>query len=350
MGARMSEDHLDRETAVSFELTETGVKAAAKSRLVAAFDRFGGSVFDAASAHIEARTAKRRAKTDGEVKLIETISQYGVERLGAHPEEAERAFQRHFRKVLKEQENTDGVMQAALEDLRNNPPDEEASQNEEPLSEEFLDRMEGYSATASTEELRHRWGRVLASEIRKPGTFSGKVLRVVDELDSETALHFEKVAKHRLSGLLPKALIGEIPYNVLTNLVLAGLIVEPGIAGQIVYFDDVQDDERNSLKFLAISGVGAVSFPATSPVKPGNQKDAALTLSNDKAALPCFLLTDSGQAIASILPDQQFSALAAYAQKLAECDALDWVRMYRPHGNGFQLIGKISEKNPPTEA
>src|SRR5690606_4389133 len=152
-----------------------------------AFDRFGGSVFDAASAHIEAHTAKRRATTDGEVKLIKTISQYGVERLVAHPEEAERAFQRHLWKVRKEKENTDGVMQTALEDLRNNPPDEASAQNEEPLSEEFLDRMEDYSARASTDDLRQRWGRVLASEIRKPGTFSGKVLRVVDELDSEAA-------------------------------------------------------------------------------------------------------------------------------------------------------------------
>lgn len=149
----MPEDHLDKEISVPAELTDHGVKAGAKSRFLAAIDRLGGAVVDIANAYLEAPAEKKRATTEGEVKLIETAVQYGVERLGSDPKQAKRAFEHHLRKVLKEQENADEVMQAALDDLRNNPPDEASSEDETPLSEEFLDRLEGYSATASAEGL-----------------------------------------------------------------------------------------------------------------------------------------------------------------------------------------------------
>jgi hypothetical protein len=42
----MVEDHLDKETSVSVDLTETGVTAKAKSRLVAAIDRLGGNLLE----------------------------------------------------------------------------------------------------------------------------------------------------------------------------------------------------------------------------------------------------------------------------------------------------------------
>ena len=43
------EDHLDKATSVSLELTESGVKAKAKSRFVAAVDRFGGNLVESRS-------------------------------------------------------------------------------------------------------------------------------------------------------------------------------------------------------------------------------------------------------------------------------------------------------------
>jgi len=152
----MKEDHLDKETSVSAEITDKGIKAGAKSRFVAAIDRLGGAVVDMANAHVEGHAERRRAKTEGEVDLIKAATRYGVEQLGADPALAERAFQKHFRKIVREQDNTDAVLREALEDLSANPPDEASSSNQAELSEEFLDRLEDYSATASTNELRKR--------------------------------------------------------------------------------------------------------------------------------------------------------------------------------------------------
>jgi hypothetical protein len=47
-----------------------------------------------------------------------------------------------------------------------------------PLTEEFLERFERYAQEASTKKLRQKWRRALSSEIREPGRFSLRVLRI----------------------------------------------------------------------------------------------------------------------------------------------------------------------------
>jgi len=295
---------------------------------------------DMANAHVEGHAERRRAKTEGEVDLIKAATRYGVEQLGADPALAERAFQKHFRKIVREQDNTDAVLREALEDLSANPPDEASSSNQAELSEEFLDRLEDYSATASTNELRKRWGRVLASEVRKPGAFSGKVLRIVDEMSSETALQFEAIVKHRIERLLAKSLVGKLEYNVRTNLVLADLIVEPGLGGQIRYFSEVTDRTGQELWLLEFPGTGALSIPRESKVGPDGSEMSALTFADGKPAVPCYLLTDVGEAIATILPDQQHATLAAYAEKIADANKVDWIRQYVVWGKDYRQISE----------
>lgn len=333
------DDHLDKETSISAEVTKAGVKAGAKSRLVAAIDRLGGAVVDLVVAHIEAPAERKRARTAGEVKLIETIAQYGVEQLGANPDEAERAFQRHFRKVLKEQENADGVMRAALEDLHENPPNEASSNDETPISEEFLDRLEGYSATASSEDLRKRWGRVLAAEVRKPGTFSGKVMRVVDELDSETALIFEQIAKHRIGTILPKTMTGELSFDEQSSLVLSGLLVEPGL-GQIVSFRPYSTEGFWSFGNVE---VGLVTFPLAVKVTRERDETEPVFISADGPAFSCYVLTPEAKAICSIIEDRQFEALSEYAAKLNNSLNVPGVRLWL--GDGKQYL-PYSELTP----
>lgn len=314
----MEKDHLDKETSVSAEITASGINAGAKSRFVAAVDRLGGALVDVVSAHVEGHASRRRAKTESEVDVIKAITQYGVEHLGSDPARAERAFQKHFQKVLREQENSDAVLREALEDLSSNPPDEASSANETELSEDFLDRLEHYSAAASTDELRKRWGRVLASEIRRPGTASRKVLRLIDELNSGIALKFESIAKYRIGKILPKALVGELDYVVETNLFISGLIIGAGMGGQIVYFSEVEDGKGGKSLSLGFGRVGALSIPRDSKIAKGTEILALTTNIRGEIGVTCYVLTDEGEAIANILPDLQQEALAAYAAKIAE--------------------------------
>ncbi len=190
----MPEDHLSNEVHLSAELTETGVKAAAKSRALSSFDRLVGSFADVGSAYFEGVSGRLRARAEGERQLIEAVAKYGVERIGADHEFAHRALENHFKKIAQQQINKDAVVSVALDDLRDQPPsDEAANTGPNELDEEFLSRFEMYAEGASTEQLRERWGRILAGEIRKPGTFGPRVLRITDELDSVTASELHPV-------------------------------------------------------------------------------------------------------------------------------------------------------------
>ncbi|MDG4676174.1 DUF2806 domain-containing protein [Shinella sp. 838] len=326
----------DNETSLSVALTETGVEAKAKSRFIAAIDRLFGSVADWARSHIDARTEVRNAKTRGEVQLIETVTQYGVEKLGADPDRAERAFDRHFRKVLSEQENLDAVVREAADNLKISPPTETQSNDERTLSQEFLDRFETYAATASTDELRQRWGRVLASEVKTPGTFSPKVLRVVDELDSKAALLFENVSRNSIDGVIPICLSGELPYSSTRSLVNAGLIEDPGFEGQIRMFRQLSAND-GELHFVLPFSKGAVVIPVTEiKIRKGfalPSKAAAVVVNGDKGiAVPAYLMTDVGRDIVSILPDLGEGVLRRLFDAIAGeiTDVLDasWMRLY----------------------
>jgi len=223
------EDHLDKETSASVEVTATGVKASARSRLVAAIDRLGGNIFEKWNAPMEAETALIRAEAASNIKLIEAVTELGIEKLRSDPELAARAIEARLGVIVRRQENKDAVVTVALEDLRAHPPsEEEASVGGEKLDPDFLNRFERHAEDASSETLRAKWGKVLAAEVRKPGTFSPKVMRVVDELEATTAVLFERLCEHRLAEIVPKCLAWELLFHEQIALEISGLIIDPG--------------------------------------------------------------------------------------------------------------------------
>ncbi|MBX5268561.1 DUF2806 domain-containing protein [Rhizobium sp. NLR17b] len=310
----MSEDHLDKETSISAELTETGVKAAAKSRAVASFDRLLGSISDAGSAWFEGISGRRRAKTEGERQLIEATARYGMERMQMDEAFANRAFENHFRKIAGQQVNKDAVVVEAIEDLRRTPPtDQEAEAGPAAVSEEFISRFEKFAEGASSEELRERWGRILAGEIRKPGTFSPKVLRATDELEADAATLFESLMPYRVREILISSLMPELTFQQKLSLISAGLIVDPGIAGHRNTFGTVtvEDGEEH---WATSFGDFMISFPTTTPVVSKNND--LISLDQHKPAFKVYVLTDVGRALSSIIPSDDRLVGVQYAKKL----------------------------------
>jgi hypothetical protein len=305
------EDHLDKTTSVSVELTETGVKAKAKSRFVAAVDRLGGNLVELANAPMERSISRQRAITAGETALVKAVTDFGIEKLKYDPEFAQRTAEKYFKRVFEKQENKDGVLIEALEDLRHAPPTDAMSKaGEDHLPEDFLERLEHYAEGASTEKLRQKWGRVLSAEIRKPGSFSLKVLRVVDEINAETAELFERLCLLRIRNTLPKCLVGLLPFGQLSQLSMAGLIIDPGLAGHITRFTAQKDLAGRELWTL-MNDENAVSFPKDTVI-PQHDPFSCLPIINDEGpAIPIYLMTDSGGAIAGYIP--RWNALAILA-------------------------------------
>lgn len=301
---------------VSFtgELTETGMKVAARSRFVSAIDRLGGNVVDLLGSPIDGWNERRKAKLAGEKLLIEAAAKFGVNELTKDGEFATRVFANHFGKLAREQTNRDAVLEVAAEDLTSSAR-ETGGEGPAQLDEVFLDRFDAYAAQATTDALREKWGRILASEVRKPGTFSNKVMRVVDELAPETALLFEEVCKHRLSNVLPKCLTGELGYSQLTRLATAELIVDH-TAGQISNFQEVTSSTGEGLWLIPFEN-RAVAFPRGTTVPPIGGSDTVSVFKGEKApATPMYLLTDVGYAISTILDDHSDAAFDRYITRV----------------------------------
>lgn len=326
-------DHLDTETSVSVDLTATGVNAKAKSRLVAAIDRLGGNIVELLNAPMERRITRHRAISDGEIKLVEAVTKFGIEKLEHDPAFAQRVAVRYFRGLFQKQENKDGVLSEALEDLRHDPPNDAASDaGEAQLDEQFMGRFEHFAEGASTEQLRQKWGRVLSAEIRKPGTFSAKVLRVVDEIDANTAALFESVCASSFENVIPQCLSGVLPFDRLSQLVMADLLVEPGAAGHIYKFVEGKDSRGIDL-WIARTAERAVSIPKGIAIPPRNREQPGPLIQNgEEPAAPIYLLTDVGSAIAQIFTRP--NAFSQYIAKLKETLPGIAVVEYVPLSNG----------------
>ena len=326
-------DHLDKETSVSVDLTETGITAKAKSRFVAAVDRLGGNLLELINAPLESRVVKQRAVSAGEVKLIEAVTTYGIEKLQHDPEFAGRVAEQFFDRVYQKQTNKDGVLREALEDLRHEPPSESASKAGKPeLEEEFLNRFEQYAEGASTEQLRQKWGRVLSAEVRAPGTFSAKVLRTVDEIDAETAKSFEAFCEASFNNVIPKCLSGKLEFPRQAQLVMAGLLVDPGMAGHIAHFGDANTDQGVELWMFSAAD-RAVGFPKGSSIPTNNPEFTGPVIdSGGRPSIPVYLLTDAGTAIAEIFPRR--NAFAQYIEKLRGALTGTEVQEYAVFPNG----------------
>lgn len=328
------QDHLDKSTSLSVELTETGVTAKAKSRFVAAVDRLGGNLVELVNAPMERRISRQRAISDGEAELVRAVAKFGIDKLKHDPEFAERAAEKFFTRVFEKQANKDHVLLEALEDLRHAHPDEANLSASEgtPLSDEFLDKLETYAECASTEQLRQKWGRVLSSEVRKPGTFTTKVLRIVDEIEAETAERFESLCAHRVRNGLPKCLVGQIPFHTLSRLVMAGLVLDPGLSGHIIKYVQ-QTTNGGQEMWVLMDEDDAVSIAKDCPLQAGSE--GPLIGHDGGPAVPVYLLTDAGNSISTIFKKQSPTAFSRYVAELRksfpDSSVIEYKRL--PDGN-----------------
>lgn len=328
------DDHLDKTTTVCVELTETGVNAKAKSRFVAAVDRLGGNLVELVNAPMERRIARQRAVSAGEVKLIEAVIDFGIEKLKCDPEFAERTAEKFFKRVFEKQVNRDHVLFEALEDLRHSNTSDAEKVESGDISEEFLEKLEVYAEGASTETLRQKWGRVLSSEVKKPGTFSVKALRIVDEIEADTAALFETLCSNQIGGSLPRCLVGELPFYQITPLVTSGLMIDPGLAGHVRKFGLNTAHNGNQLWFF-VEHDRAISLPKEITTEISEGSGDVLMIEDGVPAIPVYLMTDVGSAISTIFTKPESSGLSKYIDKLKLAYPKNPIIEYRHKSDGI---------------
>jgi hypothetical protein len=86
----------------------------------------------------------------------------------------------------------------AAEELRT-PPETETTETQAeaaPISDDLLNAFENEASQASSEQMQRLFGKILAGEIRRPGSFSIRTIKLLSQPDNSAALTF-----HRLCSL-----------------------------------------------------------------------------------------------------------------------------------------------------
>ena len=293
---------LDNEVSVEAAITETGIKGKSKSRMVAAIDRLAGNIFSIPDVYLDRWLKNVRIVNEGNEKLQKSAIESLSKEIGSDQELALRALKGNLMQSLRKKENKDGVVKNLLaitsqEEVVNNE-----TEIEEDLSPDFMNRFERYAEDASTEEARNKWASILFREIRKPGSFSMRGMRIIDEIDAETASKFAKFCEYRIGTYVPTSFY-DLPFDHVALFSEYDLIImsSSGVA-QVSTELPVQSGE---VRYIIPFGDFAFSIGKTGAKEIVNSaKSPLIGLQGEKLSIPVNIATQVGGEIMGLVEDE----------------------------------------------
>jgi Protein of unknown function (DUF2806) len=281
-------DRLSNEVSVTAKLEDKAISLKARSRFVSAVDRLLGSVADVPSSYLEGVSERLRLRNAQTIAHLKRIGKAEGELIDGILSNAV------IMREIECSKNKRAIVENAIDHL-----DDVESDSEHDIEDEWLNSFERYASVATSERLRDIWGRVLAGEVHRPGSYSLTTLRFMSELDSQVAQKFEEVTRVRSiqgSILSPNNLSGSV-FDDLNLLQEVGLLQHVGGFAHTKIFK--QEDE---FFYLA-------------------ERDYALRISmkantESEIKLPVIFITRIGREICSILPSSDDEAFLRSAAAL----------------------------------
>jgi hypothetical protein len=322
-----------------------GLLAKIKSRFVASVDRRAAIAVDK-SGIMDQRIVGQEAERAGARKvLIDAALASAVAKFDGNPDVAIDFLAKAIPDLIERQANYEAVVEASskqIEDLdATSLRDDQTPAGEEPsrLSDDFMARFRSFAERATEEVVRERWARVLVTEVIKPGTFSPKVLRAIDEIDPLTASSFAAFAALRLNDGVPMSIV-KIEPHFLRTFIEDGL-VDPSDFGfhQIANIGNIHGEDH----FYFRSGTAyAVAVSARTPRTKSIGGTSILAQDIDgAAAIDVYRLTSLGQTLAALSPYEPLVPLRLLAAKLATIapDGVAWVGA--PFGDNIRFSERV---------
>ena len=190
------------------------IPAPIRRNALKAFDRLCSALIDVPVGALERRSAEKRAESEARIKIREEITAQIVQQIQVDPEYALKAGHKFAEKIVREQINLDKISAIAANDLQTTESTNSKNQNtnqrnegqspdstnqdasnseEKTIDDVWLNIFEREARPQSTEEGQLLFGRILAGEIRNPGSYLFPTLKTLGELDQNTAALFKKL-------------------------------------------------------------------------------------------------------------------------------------------------------------
>jgi hypothetical protein len=321
---------LDREVSIRAKVTESGFEGAARSRFISACDALFGSTVGLLSAWADGcfqrLVIRQQIKTD-DLKIVLRGSSATPEQTGNEPS---MILQSLVNNEAKRLECRAAVLDSAVAEARALPPlpvgDEPSGDNK--LDSAWIDTFSSYADKATTDDLRTLWGRILAGEIRKPRSFSLATLRIIAELDAQTAAIFQEIARFRFredgSYIVRRPNPKGKEIDDLALLEEAGLLQGPFGSISIDYPHNSGVMDIKNRNYLL-----RVYIPVT--------EDAYQVPLTHDYKIPAIKLTRAGHEIANILPWDEIGCFEAMTEIFTEGCGLEIYSMHEPVAGGIRI-------------
>ena len=163
-----------------------------------AIGRLCSAVIDVPTGALERRSAEKQVESEARIQITEENAAQITRQMNVPVEYAQRAGNKFAEKIIREQINLDRVSAAAINELQQSESDGSTDQStdsgeEKTISDDFLNSFEEEARQKSTEDMQLLFGRILAGEIRKPGTYSIRTVKILGQLDQDAAILLKKL-------------------------------------------------------------------------------------------------------------------------------------------------------------
>ncbi|MFQ1894834.1 DUF2806 domain-containing protein [Aeromonas veronii] len=205
---------------------------------------------------------------------------------------------------VRRQVNVAHAICHAEETLRDDPQDP-PSKN---IDDDWLFRWRDYAGEISNESMQSLWGRILAGEVKSPGSFSLRTLEFMRNLSQEEAKAIEHLLQFVTGGVIWRDDSLGIPFSTLMSIQDLGVISGVESLGLTTRWQS--DDQSAFVKAIISNGKVLI-------IKHENPKK--------EVSLPVYILTNTGK---QLLRLGKFQSNIPHLERLAR----------EIHKQGFSII------------
>jgi len=152
--------------------------------------RLVGVLTEWPAALIESKIQEIKDGSRARSKVADAAAEAIAKQVKKDPALAARAFDHFAGRLIRGQENREKVLAFGFKELNETPPVHDSDKS---VSDDFLDLFSRLAERCSNEDMQRYFGRVLAGEIRKPGSFSPTAIEVLARVTPDIAELFQKL-------------------------------------------------------------------------------------------------------------------------------------------------------------
>ncbi len=192
-------DELDQNPEITSEITHTlanvvsGIDSiplppVVKKSFLKALSTLITGVVDVPAAWLESKSQAIRDDTTGRSLFMTEAAKAAAKKSSSDEQLVQRSVEHFGARILKEQKNREAIAQAALKELGTTDPNQDTNQE---IDEDWLDIFSRVAEQRSNHDMQLYLAKLLAGEIRKPGSFDPSTVEALAKLTPTMARTFQ---------------------------------------------------------------------------------------------------------------------------------------------------------------